>query len=84
MYRAVTYLPPIPLGALACLTWRLAPGLISVRPSLPGADGNLAGAGAAEQVDEGFGGLVQALDDGFGVGELALAQPTADVGDHAG
>ena len=28
LYRAVTYLPPIPLGALACLTWRLAPALI--------------------------------------------------------
>ena len=27
LYRAVTYLPPIPLGALACLTWRLAPDL---------------------------------------------------------
>lgn len=27
LYRAVTYLPPIPLGALACLTWRLAPAL---------------------------------------------------------
>ena len=25
LYRAVTYLPSIPLGALACLTWRLAP-----------------------------------------------------------
>jgi uncharacterized membrane protein YbhN (UPF0104 family) len=33
MYRAVTYLPPIPLGALACLTWRLAPALISGQPS---------------------------------------------------
>jgi hypothetical protein len=29
MYRAVTYLPSIPLGALACLTWRYAPALIS-------------------------------------------------------
>src|SRR6202035_4395794 len=29
LYRAVTYLPSIPLGALACLTWRLAPALIS-------------------------------------------------------
>jgi putative heme transporter len=29
LYRAVTYLPPIPLGALACITWRLAPALIS-------------------------------------------------------
>jgi putative heme transporter len=28
LYRAVTYLPPIPLGALACLTWRHAPALI--------------------------------------------------------
>ncbi len=27
LYRAVTYLPPIPLGALACLAWRHAPGL---------------------------------------------------------
>ncbi len=27
-YRAVTYLPPIPLGAIACLVWRHAPGLI--------------------------------------------------------
>ena len=32
LYRAVTYLPPIPLGALACLTWRLAPALTG--PSL--------------------------------------------------
>ena len=28
LYRAVTYLPPIPLGALACLAWRHAPWLI--------------------------------------------------------
>ena len=27
LYRAVTYLPPIPLGVIACLTWRHAPGL---------------------------------------------------------
>jgi len=31
LYRAVTYLPPIPLGAIACLTWRYAPGLIHAR-----------------------------------------------------
>src|SRR6266571_5351696 len=37
MYRAVTYLPSIPLGALACLTWRYAPALISTSPRrLPG------------------------------------------------
>jgi len=27
LYRAVTYLPPIPLGAVACLLWRHAPAL---------------------------------------------------------
>jgi hypothetical protein len=32
MYRAVTYLPSIPLGAIACLTWRYAPALISTSP----------------------------------------------------
>jgi uncharacterized membrane protein YbhN (UPF0104 family) len=35
LYRAVTYLPPIPLGALACLTWRLAPALISTSSEEP-------------------------------------------------
>ncbi len=34
LYRAVTYLPPIPLGALACLIWRHAPALISTSPRL--------------------------------------------------
>jgi putative heme transporter len=32
LYRAVTYLPPIPLGALACLAWRHAPALIRGSP----------------------------------------------------
>jgi putative heme transporter len=32
LYRAVTYLPPIPLGGIACLTWRYAPGLIHAKP----------------------------------------------------
>jgi uncharacterized membrane protein YbhN (UPF0104 family) len=32
LYRAVTYLPPIPLGAAACLLWRHAPGLIHAGP----------------------------------------------------
>ena len=32
MYRAVTYLPCIPLGALAFLTWRYAPALIGTSP----------------------------------------------------
>jgi uncharacterized membrane protein YbhN (UPF0104 family) len=36
LYRAVTYLPPIPLGALACLTWRHAPALIrAAAPATP-------------------------------------------------
>src|SRR5208282_2299996 len=32
LYRAVTYLPPIPLGAIACLIWRHAPALIRSSP----------------------------------------------------
>lgn len=32
LYRAVTYLPAIPLGALACLAWRHAPALIRISP----------------------------------------------------
>jgi uncharacterized protein (TIRG00374 family) len=32
LYRAVTYLPPIPLGAAAFLVWRHAPGLIHPAP----------------------------------------------------
>jgi hypothetical protein len=47
LYRAVTYLPPIPLGAVACLAWRHAPTLIHAKAvdagqptemSLPGPD----------------------------------------------
>jgi uncharacterized membrane protein YbhN (UPF0104 family) len=47
LYRAVTYLPPIPLGAIACLAWRHAPTLIHAKAvdagqptemSLPGPD----------------------------------------------
>jgi uncharacterized protein (TIRG00374 family) len=35
LYRAVTYLPPIPLGAIACLVWRHAPGLIRPARTTP-------------------------------------------------
>jgi uncharacterized membrane protein YbhN (UPF0104 family) len=35
LYRAVTYLPPIPLGAIACLVWRHAPGLIRPHNTSP-------------------------------------------------
>ncbi len=31
LYRAVTYLPPIPLGAIACLAWQHAPALIHAK-----------------------------------------------------
>jgi uncharacterized membrane protein YbhN (UPF0104 family) len=33
LYRAVTYLPPIPLGAIACLVWQHAPALIHASPA---------------------------------------------------
>ncbi len=32
LYRAVTYLPPIPLGGAAYLLWRYAPGFIDATP----------------------------------------------------
>jgi uncharacterized membrane protein YbhN (UPF0104 family) len=45
LYRAVTYLPSIPLGALACLVWRHAPALVRISPHNAGpvsqrSDGN--------------------------------------------
>ena len=36
LYRAVTYLPSVPLGAIACLTWRHAPALIHAKPAAAG------------------------------------------------
>ena len=36
LYRAVTYLPSIPLGAIACLVWRHAPALIYAKPAAAG------------------------------------------------
>jgi putative heme transporter len=41
LYRAVTYLPPIPLGAIACLIWRHAPALIRNSPRNADADSSL-------------------------------------------
>jgi putative heme transporter len=38
LYRAVTYLPPILLGAGACLMWRHAPGLVGARQPTAVAD----------------------------------------------
>jgi putative heme transporter len=35
LYRAVTYLPSIPLGAVACLVWRHVPALIGVSRLTP-------------------------------------------------
>ncbi len=35
LYRAVTYLPFIPLGGAACLAWRHAPALIGVGKLAP-------------------------------------------------
>jgi hypothetical protein len=36
LYRAVTYLPPIPLGAAAYLIWQHAPRLLHSRPDNDG------------------------------------------------
>jgi hypothetical protein len=50
LYRAVTYLPPIPLGVIACLTWQHAPALIHAKP----ADAGLAGEDASHQNQPGI------------------------------
>jgi len=47
LWRAVTYLPPIPLGAAAFLVWRHAPGLIHPAPA------GLAGQPAATRAPSG-------------------------------
>jgi uncharacterized membrane protein YbhN (UPF0104 family) len=44
LYRAVTYLPPIPLGAAAFLAWRHAPALIHPAPATAGSASMPAGA----------------------------------------
>jgi len=52
LYRAVTYLPPIPLGAIACLTWRYAPALIHAKPAAAGSDKSARGLLQREGDDE--------------------------------
>jgi uncharacterized membrane protein YbhN (UPF0104 family) len=43
LFRALTYLLPIPLGAAAALVWRHAPGLIRARPPAAGPPGPAGG-----------------------------------------
>jgi uncharacterized protein (TIRG00374 family) len=50
LYRAVTYLPPIPLGAIACLIWRHAPALIRSSPRNAGRQTGPAMQGATADV----------------------------------
>ncbi len=52
LYRAVTYLPPIPLGAIACLTWRHAPALIHAKPAAAGSDKSARGLPQGDGDDE--------------------------------
>jgi uncharacterized membrane protein YbhN (UPF0104 family) len=49
LYRAVTYLPPIPLGAIACLVWRHAPALIRNSPRDAAPAGHHPGASTCQQ-----------------------------------
>jgi uncharacterized protein (TIRG00374 family) len=52
LYRAVTYLPPIPLGAAAFLIWRHAPALIHSGPaSLPGQPAAAPGLGGSDPAE---------------------------------
>ena len=52
LYRAATYLPPIPLGAIACLIWRHAPALIHANPADAGSDGSARGLPQGDGDDE--------------------------------
>jgi putative heme transporter len=52
LYRAITYLPPIPLGAAAYLIWRHAPALIHPRPPLPHTSRPNAATSARQPLDE--------------------------------
>ena len=45
LYRAVTYLPPIPLGAIACLTWQHAPALIHAKAAAAGQPADMSPSG---------------------------------------
>jgi uncharacterized protein (TIRG00374 family) len=49
LYRAVTYLPSIPLGALACLVWRHAPALIRSSPRNAAQAGQSPGASTCQR-----------------------------------
>jgi uncharacterized protein (TIRG00374 family) len=55
LYRAVTYLPPIPLGALAWLAWRHAPALIQASPGNAGAGSGSLHNGASRLSPPGMG-----------------------------
>jgi uncharacterized membrane protein YbhN (UPF0104 family) len=52
LYRAVTYLPPIPLGAIACLAWRHAPALIHAKAAAAGSDTSARGLPQGDGDDE--------------------------------
>ncbi len=56
LYRAVTYLPPIPLGAIACLVWRQAPALIHAKAGSAGQPTGMSPSdpGLASSEDEGI------------------------------
>jgi putative heme transporter len=66
LYRAVTYLPPIPLGAIACLTWRHAPGLIHARPAAAGQPADMSPSGPALALSMGPGEAATQRDGGAG------------------
>jgi hypothetical protein len=52
LYRAVTYLPPIPLGAVACLTWRHAPAFIHAKPAAAGQPAGMSPSGPDPATEE--------------------------------
>ena len=75
LYRAVTYLPPIPLGAIACLVWQHAPALIHVKPADAGQPADMSPPGADLALRMGPGEATTQRDGGAGNDPPARTTP---------
>ena len=75
LYRAVTYLPPIPLGAIACLVWRHAPALIHAKPADAGQPADMSPPGPDLALTMGPGEATTQRDGGAGNDPPARTTP---------
>jgi uncharacterized membrane protein YbhN (UPF0104 family) len=75
LYRAVTYLPPIPLGAIACLVWQHAPALIHAKPADAGLPAGMSSPGPDLALRMGPGEATTQRDGGAGTDPPARITP---------